>query len=223
MPRTARVDVANVYSHVINRSNGRLQIFSAPAEYKQFEQILEETQELYPIEIVAYVLMPNHWHFLVAGKTDGAMGRFMHQLTNTHTRRVHAASGTVGQGHLYQGRYKSFLVDSDSYLLTLIKYIERNPVRAGLTKRAEAWQRGSAWRRMHGTEQQRALLSASPTPLPEPYLDWVNESENIELLKEVRISVNKGAPYGRQTWVDAMVREHKLESTLRSPGRPRKH
>jgi len=86
--------------------------------------------------------MPNHWHLVLCTLNDGDLSTFMHKLTNTHTRRVHTITQTVGTGPLYQGRYKSFLVDSNEYLMTVIRYVERNPVRAGLVKFAEDWRRG---------------------------------------------------------------------------------
>lgn len=68
--------------------------------------------------------MPNHWHFVLSPKNDGDMGIFMHRLSSSHTRNYHVQTKTIGTGHPYQGRYKSFLVDNDSYLLALIKYVE---------------------------------------------------------------------------------------------------
>ena len=125
MPRNARVDVGGEIYHVINRANGRHQIFNTDKDYKLFEQLLFETKELIDMRILAYELMPNHWHLALYPKNDRDLGVFMHRLSNAHTRKVHALTKTNGSGHLYQGRYKSFLVDTGSYLLTLIKYIER--------------------------------------------------------------------------------------------------
>ncbi len=166
--------------------------------------------------------MPNHWHLALYPQNNGELAEFMHKLSNTHTRKVHAKTGTNGSGHLYQGRYKSFLVDSDNYVLAVIKYIERNAVRAGLVGRPEDWQWGSAWRRVHGTEVERKLLDLSPSPLPDDYVSWINTPDKDDDIASIRTSVNKGVPYGRKRWVDEMVTTHKLESTLRNPGRPRK-
>ena len=221
MPRLARVDVGNEIYHVINRANGRLQIFDSPKDYQLFEQLLLDAQYLTDMRILAYVIMPNHFHLVLWPQEDGDLGRFMHRLTNTHTRKVHAENGTQGTGHLYQGRYKSFIVDTDTYLLTLIKYVERNPVRAKLIDRAEEWQWGSAWRRVKGSENQKKLISVSPTPFPHGYLNWVNAEEDREKLAEIRNSVNRGFPYGRDTWRNVMLDKFHLESTGRSPGRPK--
>ena len=122
MPRNARVDVGGEIYHIINRANGRLQIFDSDEDYHLFEQLVFETKELFDMRILAYELMPNHWHLILHPKNDGDLGAFMHRLSNAHTRKVHARTNTNGSGHLYQGRYKSFLVDSENYLLSVIKY-----------------------------------------------------------------------------------------------------
>jgi len=222
MPRLARVDVADQVYHVINRANGRLKIFETNDDYLLFEKLLVDAKEKASMRILAYTIMPNHWHLVLHPRDGGDLGLFMHRLTNAHTRHVHTRTGTIGYGHLYQGRYKSFLVDKDAYLLALIKYVERNPVRAKLVRQCENWQWGSAWRRVHGTPTQRKLLDASPTPLPQGYRIWINATEKEDELTALRTSVNKGVPYGRERWIDTMVDKYNLQSTLRSAGRPRK-
>ncbi|MDP2655271.1 MAG: transposase [bacterium] len=221
MPRVARVDVGEEVYHVINRANGRLKIFNKDEEYQLFEQLLLETKEVTDMRILAYELMPNHWHLVLHPRNDGDLATFMHKLSNAHTRKVHARTNTNGSGHLYQGRYKSFLVDSDNYLLAVIKYVERNAVRARLVHRCEDWRWGSAWRRIRGTKEQKKLLDEMPTELPDNYVEWVNTDERSDDLELVRNSVNKGVPYGMDTWVENMVAKYHLESTLRSPGRPK--
>lgn len=223
MPRLARIDVGNEIYHVINRANGRTQIFNTPEDYILFEKLILEAKELTDMRIFAYEIIPNHWHLILSPRNDGDLGVFMHHLTNKHTRQVHTSTGTIGSGHLYQGRYKSFLVDSEKYLLSVIKYTERNAVRAGLVRFCENWQWGSAWRRTHGTEQQKKLLDPLPVQLPDDYLKWINTEEQSKEVEAIRHSVNKGVPYGREQWIDVMVTKYHIETTLRSAGRPRKH
>ncbi len=221
MPRLARVDVGNEIYHVLNRANGRLQIFDTRKDYLLFEKLMTDAKELIGMRILAYVLMPNHWHLVLHPHNNGDLGLFMHRLTNTHTRQVHVRTGTVGSGHLYQGRYKSFLVDSDVYFLTVIKYVERNPVRAKLTRRCEEWQWCSAWRRIQGTPAHQKLLAPPPLPFPRGYRNWINTADKEDDLREIRHSVTKGVPYGNERWVSTMVNTHHLETTTRSTGRPR--
>ena len=223
MPRTERVDIADEIYHIINRANGRMQIFTKKEDYQLFEELLQDAKEMTDMRIFAYCIMSNHFHLLLSPRKDGDLSIFMHWLTTTHTRRVHVNAKNIGAGHLYQGRYKSFLVDTDKYLLTLIKYIERNPVRAKLVRASENWMWGSAWRRISGNKAQKKLLDPSPTPFPHGYLNWINMPENKDDLMEIRNAVNRGAPYGREKWVEQMVTAHHLEATQRAPGRPRKN
>jgi putative transposase len=221
MPRVARVDIADYPYHILNRAIMRLRIFDADRDYALFEHILEDAVVESDMRVLAYTIMPNHWHFLLYPRKDGDLGLFMHQLTNTHTRQVKSATKTIGTGPLYQGRYKSFLIQKDPHFLTVLKYIERNPVRAGLAERAEDWRWGSAWRRARGTARQKKLLASSPVVLPREYLQWINTPESSKELDEIRSSVNKGAPYGASSWVQKTVEQFNLGSTLRNPGRPK--
>ena len=125
-------------------------------------------------EFLAYCLMPNHWHLVLWPEESGALGRFITWLTLTHTQRWHARHGSAGAGHLYQGRYKSFLVQADRHLLNVCRYVERNPVRAGLVSGAQEWSWGSLWRREcgHGLE----LLSNWPLARPDDWLQFVNRA-----------------------------------------------
>jgi REP element-mobilizing transposase RayT len=103
MPRTERIDIGGEIYHVINRANGRTQIFNGKDDYQLFESLLGDAKEMTDMRILAYTIMPNHWHLLLSPKHDGDLSAFMHWLTTTHTRRYHVATKTVGGGSLYQG------------------------------------------------------------------------------------------------------------------------
>ncbi len=167
------------------------------------------------------IIMPNHWHLVVLPEDAGDLQKFMHLLTNAHTRKVHTLTRTIGTGPLYQGRYKSFLIKDDAHLLTVIKYVERNPVRAGLSRTVEAWKWGSGWVRQCGTEKQKSLLSDGPTPLPKSYGAWLNTEDKEDILERLRTSVNKGTPFGTDDWVSMMVNTYNLKATTRGTGRPK--
>lgn len=196
MARPSRVDLGDYVYHVINRSNGRARIFHNDADYRDFEYLLNEIRETYDMRILAYVIMPNHWHLLLYPKKDGDLGRALQWLGTSHARRHHTRKGTIGGGHLYQGRYKSFIVQEDHHLLTVLKYIERNPVRAKLAKAPEAWQWGSAHRRINGTSKERILLAELPLDLPRNYRSWIRTPEPPEELGAIRHSINKAVSYG---------------------------
>jgi len=220
MGRVARVDVGNHVYHVLNRAVGRLRIFESNDDYLIFEELLREAHEMVDMRILAYTLMPNHWHLELYPEKDGDMSEFMHWLTNAHTRRVHSYTHTIGTGPLYQGRYKSFLIQKDEHLLTVLKYIERNPVRARLSKLPENWRWGSAYIRACGTGRQRELLADLPVELPRNYRAWLHESDKEDDLEAIRGSATRGAPYGGSTWAEQMIEAHVLQSTVRKPGRP---
>ena len=220
MARAPRVDVGDQIYHVINRAVGRLTIFKKPKDYAQFIMLMIEAKEMTGMRILSFVIMPNHWHLQLYPHRDKDLSIFMHWLTNAHTRRVHTLTKTIGTGPLYQGRYKSFLTEDDTHLLGVLKYIERNPVRAKLAKKVEDWQWGSAWIRQQGTSMQKTLLCELPIPLPRNYRTWINTPDREDDLLTVRNCVNKGKPFGNDMWVEQMVDRHKLEGTQRPPGRP---
>ena len=196
MGRAARIDLGDYVYHVINRANARAQIFKSDAEYQDFEYLLSEIKGLFDMRILAYVIMPNHWHLLLYPTNDGDLSKALQWLSTSHVRRHHTRKGTIGGGHLYQGRYKSFLIQQDAHLLTVLKYIERNPVRAKLCGKAEAWKWSSAFRRINGTPKQRMLLAESPVDLPRNYRHWINSAEPSEELDAIRHSIKKGLAYG---------------------------
>ena len=222
MGRAPRVDISNHIFHVINRANSRLKIFHNQRDYQHFESLLEEAAKRSDMRIIAYVVMPNHWHLLLHPRNDGDVATFMQWLTLTHTQQYHARTKTIGHGHLYQGRYKSFIVSDDSYLKAVIKYIERNPVRAKLSKTVETWRWGSGFPRLDGVEQENRLITTPPSKLPKNYRTWVNTPESKKELEAVRTSVNKGQPFGNMEWVKRVVERFGLQSTTRGAGRPKK-
>jgi putative transposase len=139
MPRGPRNAPGGLIYHVLNRGVAREPLFHKDADYAAFERIIAETLKRFPMRILAYCLMPNHWHFLLWPQKDGELSAFMRWLTNTHTQRWHAHYHTSGTGHVYQNRFKSFPVQDDPHLLIAWRYVERNALRAGLVQRGEEW------------------------------------------------------------------------------------
>jgi len=221
MPRIERVDVGDYIYHVINRANARVRIFDNKKDYQQFEEILEEAVERFSMRLLAYCVMPNHWHLILYPKNDGDLQLFMGWLSNTHTRRWHTAKETIGRGHLYQGRYKSFLVQDDRYFLTLVRYVERNAKRANIVQRAEEWKWSSVWRRERGSDEQKKVLSAWPIPPGKGYLGWLNTSQTEDEEKAIRRSIIKSIPFGDIEWQQKMIRKFSLDQTDRNVGRPK--
>jgi len=139
----------------------------------------------------------------------------------THATRWSRARGRVGEGHIYQRRYKSFPIEADEHFYHVARYGERNPLRANLVARLDDWPWGSYWIRGHGTAEQRALLSGWPVPFPRTWQSYVTEPATEAELAALRRSVQRGAPYGGDRWVTSTAAALGLESTLRPCGRPK--
>jgi putative transposase len=214
------VDVGGEIYHALNRANFRSRLFRAGAHYQDFLGMVEEAWALVPMRILAYSLMPNHWHLVLHPRAEGDLARFLQRLTPTHTQRYNARTRTVGYGHLYQGRYKSLPVERDDHFLALVRYVERNAQRAALVKKAEDWPWSSAHVRLYGNEQQKQLLSPWPVASPHPYRVWLNQSQGKEEIANIRYALKRSRPYGSEKWVCKAVARFGLESTLRNPWRP---
>ena len=220
MPRIARASVGGVCSHVINRGNGRRQVFFEDGDYEAFLKAIAHACALVPMPVLAYCLMPNHFHFVLQPAADGDLSRWMHWLQNAHVRRYHKFHGT--SGHIWQGRFKSFPIEQDEHLLSVLRYAERNPLRARLVRKAENWRWSSAALWARTAADRPSWLRVGPAPRPQPWLDFVNAALTLSELESIRNCIARGAPYGSAAWVQATAKSHGLESTLRPRGRPAK-
>lgn len=137
MGRPTRCCAGGYIYHVLNRANPRATLFAKEQDYAAFLRVLTEAQQRQPLRLLAYCLMPNHWHLVLWPEEDGQLSSFLHWLTLSHTQRWLTHYHSVGSGHLYQERFKSFPVCEDEHLLTVGRYVERNALRAGLVSRAE--------------------------------------------------------------------------------------
>jgi len=202
----------------------RLPLFQKDGDYDAFERIMHEAMERHPIRLLAYCLMPNHWHMVLWPRLDGEMTRFVRWLTHTHTMRWHAHYHSSGAGHVYQGRFKSFPVQIDGddvHLLRTCRYVERNALRAGLAPQAEHWRWSSLWRRQCGTPQQRGLLAEWPMSRPANWIELVNTPQHQAETEALRRSVRRSSPLGDERWQHRIASELGLQATLRPRGRPR--
>ena len=121
MGSVRRVDVGGMIYHALNRANFRSRLFQRAAHYQDFLAILEESLKFVPMRILAYCLMPNHWHLVLYPRADGDLSKFLQRITLTHTQRYHSKTRTAGYGPVYQGRYKSLPVESDRHFLTPVR------------------------------------------------------------------------------------------------------
>jgi len=221
MPRTARVAPGGMLFHVLNRGVGRMSIFRKEKDFEAFQHVVEQTLRVAPMRICAYCWMTNHWHFVLWPEHDGDLSKFMQRMSNMHTQRWQRAKLKVGYGHLYQGRFKSFPIENDEHFYGVMRYVERNALRAGLVERAEDWKWGSLHQR--ATNTCSPLLSDWPLPKPSDWIDYVNIPQTEGELEAIRRCVHRGSPYGGTDWIDQAVKRLGLQSTLRCRGRPRKN
>ena len=222
MPRPRRAAEGGLIYHALNRANARLAIFDNDDDYAAFERVLHQAVARFDMRLLAYCLMPNHFHLLLWPREDGDLSTFMRWLTMTHTQRWHAHHGTAGTGHLYQGRYKSFPVQSDEHFLTVCRYVERNALRANLVERAEQWKWGSLSARRAKDGAERPTLTPWPIERPRDWTARVNRPFGPKEEEAILRSMQRGQPFGSESWQAEEAARLGLESLLRPRGRPRK-
>ena len=137
MSRSLRIQYADAWYHVMNRGRRREKIFEAEEDYWSFVDLLKELDEVFNVRIAAYCLMSNHYHILIQ-TPDANLSRSMRHLNGVYTQRYNKRHSCDGQ--LFKGRYKSIVVESDSYVLELIRYIHRNPLEIGLVDNLQKYQ-----------------------------------------------------------------------------------
>ena len=218
--RRAIVGTAGLVFHVINRGVRRSRLFDQDADYQSCLTLLSAACERIPLRLLAYCLMPNHFHLVTWPDRDGQLSAFMQWFTATHSKRWHLCRGTTGTGSVYQGRFKAFPVQSDKHFLTVCRYVERNALRAGLVRRAEDWPWSSLAQRLRNCNS--VPLEAWPVLQPDCWIDLLNEPEPASEVQRVRRSIVRGAPYGESAWAKRIERDLDLASTTRERGRPRK-
>jgi putative transposase len=197
-------------------------LFEKQEDYEAFERVLESAYARVDLPIYAYCVMPNHWHFVVRPKSDTQVTDFFRWLTHTHTMRWHAHYHTEGTGHLYQGRFKTFPIQQDDHLLSVLRYVERNALQANLVERAEDWKYGSLWRSINQDDASKSVLSPWPIEKPRTWRAMVNRPQNAKELESIRKCVKKGSPYGSDRFMTQASARLQLKHTLRERGRPRK-
>lgn len=215
MPRPPRLIYADQCYHVLNRANRGAEIFHESSDYSAFLGLMARAQDRVELRILAVCLMPNHVHLVVQPRKNRDISSWMHWLFTTHVRHYHEKHATYGR--LWQGPFKAIIVQTDHHLLTLLRYVERNALRAKLVGRAEDWRWGSLrWRSNGGSPLP---LSSSPVPLPSYWLDLVNQPQTAAELEAIRTSVNKQIPFGDPEWVEGYAGGSKA-STSRAEVKP---
>ncbi len=227
MPRRPRISTGGLVYHVLNRGVGQMDVFEDDGDYGAFERVLAEALEREPgVRLLGYCLMPNHWHLVLWPRRDGELSEFMRWLTVTHTQRWHAHRHTAGTGPVYQGRFKSFPIQQDEHLLTVLRYVERNAKRADMVRQAERWRWGSLWRwenrrKAVGRDPELPTISGWPVSRPRSWRQTVNAVLSKTETDLVLRSIKRGAPYGGKGWTGRTAQRLGIESSLNPIGRPR--
>lgn len=228
MPRQPRPIANGLVYHALNRGNNRADVFFCPDDFRQFLRALAQTQQRYPFRLYGYCLMTNHFHLLLAPESGQSVSRILQSLTVAHTWHYHKAGGS--SGHVWQGRFKSPVVQSDEHALTVLRYAEANPLRAGMVRDLADYPWSSYG--YHGLGRPDALVSELPgwevlgRDTAARQARWrrlVHEPLAEAELAAVRKSVTSGRPYGAAAWVEATAAVLGLRLSQRPRGRPRKH
>jgi len=222
MPRRARSATGHIVYHVLNRGNLRAALFHKEGDYAAFDKILRQAHERTPLEIFAWCLMPNHWHIVLRPRRGQDLSDFMRWLSVTHTQRWRAHSQTQGEGHLYQGRYKCFPVQTDAHFLAVCRYVERNAQAANMVQNAQDWRWNSLWSRLHPEIDQPPLAAPWPIERPKDYLTLVNRPLRQWEAIQIQQCITRSRPFGETQWQQQTAIKLRLEHTFRQRGRPKK-
>jgi len=218
--RQLRCIPADFVVHVVNRTVARVRIFLDVRDYETFESLLAAGVKRHGTRLLAFCVMPNHFHLVIWSRTDTDVSRFLAWLTSLHAQKWHFDHETSGTGHVYQGRFRSSLVEAERHLLNVIAYVERNASRARLVSDPADWRFGSLWHRLNGGSRLGSLLHAWPIPMPTDWRAFVSRPESPETLEAIRRAAQAQHPLGSEDW-RARVAEA-LDRQKRARRRPRK-
>jgi len=171
------------------------------------------------MRVVGYCIMPNHFHLVLWPINDGDLSRWMQWVLTTHVQRYHRHFSNCG--HVWQGRFKAFPIQDDDHLLSVLRYVERNPLRAGLVASAADWK----WNSLMELSRRPAAewFSEGPVQRGKIWNAYVDQAQTEMELAAIRFSVNQGTPLGDETWTNETISKLGLTSSLRRRGRPRQY
>lgn len=214
MARIARIVVPGMPHHVTQRGNRRDDVFFGTADRRQYLSLLSKYLDKYQPQLLAYCLMSNHVHLILVPPDADALGRVLRDTHMTYTRHVNRRQDV--SGHLWQGRYFSCPLD-EYHLWSAIRYIERNPVRAGIVRRAEDYRWSSA--AAHCGLRDDPLLSGELELSDHVgnWREWLRE-ENEAIIETLRRCTRTGRPCGPPTFVKRLEKLLGRKLAKRKPG-----
>jgi len=218
MARIARVVVPGFPHHVTQRGNRRQQTFFSDDDYIAYKHLMTEWCGNYGTEIWAYCLMPNHVHLVVVPQSEDGLRKSIGEAHRRYTRRVNFRENW--RGHLWQGRFASFPMN-EAYLLSAVRYVELNPVRANIVKVPEEYPWSSAAAHIRGVDDDLVKVS----PMLELVNDWhrfLSSCDEEAVLDRIRRHESTGRPLGGKSFVDYLERLLDRPLTPQKPGRKTK-
>jgi putative transposase len=218
LPRITRGLTGGFVYHVFNHGNGRQKIFRTEEDYQFFLELMAKASQIYPVKVFAYCLMPNHFHVVLRPEETGVLSRWVHWLLTSHVHHHHQIHKT--KGHLWRNRFRAFIVQEDLHFLSVIRFVEGNPVRRGLVESADQWPWSSHLENI-GRKEKR-IVCPCPGELPPFWAEFVNSPILHAELIRLQECEARQSPYGDPVWQFEICRKLGLESTIRPRGRPRK-
>jgi putative transposase len=221
MPRLSRTVFPGVAHHITQRGNRREQVFFDDEDRQTYLDWLAHYSQRFEVEVLGYCLMTNHVHLVVIPASEDGLHRMLKPLHMRYAQRVNRARGWTG--HLWQGRFFSSPLD-EAYLWAALRYVERNPVRARMVRRAEDYPWSSA--PAHCGQRHDLLLSSATSwtrqlAQIEDWSTWLREGDETEEIATLRRNVNKGLPCGSDSFVKRLETQAERQLSYRPPGRPR--
>lgn len=224
MPRLLRVMSSGFPQHLVQRGNNREPCFFAESDYLAYLHWLERAASTYRVSVHAYVLMPNHVHLLATPGMEGGISRMMQYLGRHYVQYINKTYRRSGT--LWERRFLASVIDSECCLLTLYRYIESNPVRAGMVAVPEQYRWSSA--RGHIAPERETLLvdhdlylrlGDTPQLRAQAYLESLRKPLEEEVLVEIRQAIRHGVPLGSDGFTDQIEHQLGRRVRLRKPGR----
>ena len=195
-----RLVVPNCPHHVTQRGNRKMRTFFCEADYRAYAELVAETKRKSSVEVWAYCMMPNHVHFVIVPKESDGISRFMQHSHRRYARQINQREDW--RGHLWQERYFSVPMD-ERHLHAAVRYIELNPVKAGLCESAEDWRWSSA--RAHAKGEDDALVTVRP--MLERVSDWMEylaAPPDDDAVKNLQENAKCGRPVGDDGFINRL-------------------
>lgn len=221
MPRLARVVVPNIPYHITQRGNRREDVFFDDEDREFYLKMLQEYAKKFSVEVWAYCLMTNHIHLILRPTTDKGLQQVLKPLHMRYAQYINKKMGW--KGHLWQGRYFSSALD-EAYTYSAIRYIEQNPVRAGMVKDASeySWSSARAHLGLASSEMLNAIPSSHAPSSVEKWQAYLNEQSAKDSIDIITRNIEKGLPCGNTEFIESLEKLSKRDLTYKPIGRPKK-